>query len=110
MSCFRLPLRYCCLGVILTWGTVLERSGYDIPHNSRSVMTPERLHRIRAVYKAAVDSPAGGRQALLDHECEGDELRQEVQRLLGTREHLPEWLAGSVLGVAHGAVLEADSQ
>jgi hypothetical protein len=57
-------------------------------------MTPERLLRIRAVYEAAVDSPAAARQALLDHECEGDEeLRQEVERLLGAREYLPAWLS-----------------
>src|SRR5215831_4050528 len=73
-------------------------------------MTPERLHRIRAVYEAAVDSPAAARQALLDRECEGDEeLRQEVERLLGAREHLPEWLAGPALGMARDAALEADS-
>ena len=73
-------------------------------------MTPARLHRIRAVYEAAVDSPAAARQALLDHECEGDEeLRKEVEHLLGARENLPGWLAGPVLGVAHAAVLEADS-
>jgi hypothetical protein len=65
-------------------------------------MTPERLLRIRAVYEAAVDSPAAVRQALLDHECEGDEeLRQEVERLLSAREHLPAWLSGPELGIAH---------
>lgn len=36
-------------------------------------MTPERLHRIRVVYEAAVNSPVGARQALLERECEGDE-------------------------------------
>jgi hypothetical protein len=44
-------------------------------------MTPERLHRIRAVYEAAVDSPVVARQALLERECAGDDaLRQEVER------------------------------
>ena len=63
-------------------------------------MTSERLLRIRAVYEAAVDSPAAARQALLDHECKGDEeLRQEVERLLGAREKLPAWLAGPLLGL-----------
>src|SRR5215469_2081127 len=74
---------------------------------SRDLMTPERLQRIRAVYEAAVDSPAGAREALLDHECRGDEdLRKEVERLLGARADLPDWLAGPVLGMAHAAVLE----
>jgi serine/threonine protein kinase len=73
-------------------------------------MTPERLHRIRAVYEAAVDSPAAARQALLDHECDGDaDLRQEVEKLLGARENLPPWLAGPVLGMAHAAVLGSPS-
>jgi hypothetical protein len=67
-------------------------------------MTSERLLRIRAVYEAAVDSQAAARQALLDHECDGDEeLRQEVERLLGAREHLPAWLSGPVLGMAQAA-------
>src|SRR5690242_13750534 len=49
-------------------------------------MTPERLHRIRAVYEAAVLSPPAAREALLDHECDGDEeLRKEVELLLGAR-------------------------
>ena len=73
-------------------------------------MTPERLHRIRAVYEAAVDTPAAARQALLDRECNGDdELRQEVERLLGARENLPEWLSGPVLGVAHAALANGPS-
>ena len=64
-------------------------------------MTPERLHRIRAVYEAAVDSPAAARPALLESECEGDaDLRQEVERLLGARERAPEWLGAPVLGAA----------
>jgi serine/threonine-protein kinase len=68
-------------------------------------MTPERLRRIRAVYEAAVDTPAAVRQAVLDRECDGDdELRQEVERLLGAHEHLPEWLSGPVLGMAHAAL------
>src|SRR5690242_9128419 len=73
-------------------------------------MTPERLHRIRAVYEAAVDTPAGARQAVLERECDGDaELRLEVERLIGAREHLPEWLSGPVLGVAHPALANAPS-
>jgi hypothetical protein len=68
-------------------------------------MTPERLQRIRAVYEAAVGTPAAVRQAALERECGGDdELRQEVERLLGAREHLPDWLSGPVLGAAHAVV------
>jgi serine/threonine protein kinase len=68
-------------------------------------MTPERLHRIRAVYEAAADTPAAGRQALLERECEGDdELRQEVDRLLSARERVPEWLSGPLLDAANAAV------
>jgi serine/threonine-protein kinase len=70
-------------------------------------MTPERLYRIRAVYEAAVDTPAAGRQAVLERECGGDEeLRQEVERLLGAREHVPEWLSTPLLGAANAALLE----
>jgi hypothetical protein len=73
-------------------------------------MTPERFDRIRAVYEAAVDAPAVSRQRVLDRECNGDdELRQEVERLLGAREHLPEWLSGPVLGAANVALLEGHS-
>ena len=73
-------------------------------------MTPERLHRIRAVYEAAVDSPAAARRALLERECHGDdELRQEVERLLGAREHLPEWLSGPLLGAARAALPDTRS-
>src|SRR5262249_39229934 len=73
-------------------------------------MTPERFDRIRAVYEAAVDAPAASRQGVLDRECSGDdELRQEVERLLGAREHLPEWLSGPVLGVAHVALANGPS-
>src|SRR6516164_9261625 len=73
-------------------------------------MTPERLHRIRAVYEAAVDTPAAAREAVLERECEGDdELREEVERLLGAREHLPEWLSSPVLGVAHAALASEPS-
>jgi len=68
-------------------------------------MTPERLHRIRAIYEAAVDAPAAARRALLERACNGDdEVRQEVERLLGAREHLPEWLSAPVLGMAHPAL------
>src|SRR5260370_41209075 len=48
-----------------------------------------------------------GREAFLERECQADEdLRKEVEGLLGAREHLPEWLAGPLLGPA-GPVLHA---
>ena len=73
-------------------------------------MTPERLDRIRAVYEAAVDTPDAAREVVLERACEGDnELRQEVERLLGAREHLPEWLSGPVLGVTHAALASEPS-
>ena len=71
------------------------------------VMTPERLQRIRAVYEAAAATPVAARQALLDRHCEGDfDLRQEVERLLGAREHVPEWLSTPLLGADNAALLE----
>src|SRR5215471_249182 len=74
-----------------------------IPHNS-GTMIPERLHRIRAVYEAAVDSPEAARQAVIERECDGDaELRQEVERLLSAREHLPDWLCDPPPGAARMA-------
>ena len=53
-------------------------------------MTPERLRRIRAVYEAALERDPAAREALLEVECRADgDLRREVERLLGAREHLP---------------------
>jgi serine/threonine protein kinase len=73
-------------------------------------MTPERLSRIRTIYETAVDMNAASRQLVLDRECNGDdELRQEVERLLGARERLPAWLSGPVFGVAHVALANGPS-
>ena len=70
-------------------------------------MTPERLRRIRAVYEAALETDTAAREGFLERECQADEdLRKEVERLLCAREHLPEWLAGPLLGPA-GPVLDA---
>ena len=70
-------------------------------------MTPERLRRIRAVYEAALEMDPAAREEFLERECQADgDLRKEVERLLGAREHLPEWLAGPLLGPA-GPVLDA---
>lgn len=70
-------------------------------------MTPEHLRRIRAVYEAALEMDPAAREAFLERQCQADgDLRKEVERLLGAREHLPEWLAGPLLGPA-GPVLEA---
>src|SRR5260370_13336694 len=70
-------------------------------------MTPERLRRIRAVYEAALEMDPAARKTLLERECQtDDDLRKEVERLLGAREHLPKWLAGPLLGPA-GPVLDA---
>ena len=70
-------------------------------------MTPERLRRIRAVYEAALETDTAAREAFLERECQADEdLRKEVERLLCAREHLPEWLAGPLLGPA-GPVFDA---
>jgi eukaryotic-like serine/threonine-protein kinase len=70
-------------------------------------MTPERLRRIRDVFEAALEMDPAAREAFLERECQADgDLRKEVERLLGLREHLPEWLAGPLLGPA-GPVLDA---
>ncbi|HTS30051.1 MAG TPA: serine/threonine-protein kinase [Bryobacteraceae bacterium] len=70
-------------------------------------MTPERLRRIRDVFEAALEMGPEAREAFLERECQADgDLRKEVERLLGVREHLPEWLAGPLLGPA-GPVLDA---
>ena len=64
-------------------------------------MTPERHHQIRACYEAALALEPAARGAFLDRECQGDEnIRQEVERLLGARERRPEFLAGPILGPA----------
>jgi serine/threonine-protein kinase len=73
-------------------------------------MTPERLHRIRAIYEAAVDAPVAARQALLERECNGDDdVRQEVERLLDARERLPEWLSKAILGAANAALVDVST-
>src|ERR1700730_4010761 len=70
-------------------------------------MTPERLRRIRAVYEAALEMDPAAREEFLERECQADgDLRKEVERLMGAREHLPEWLAGPLVGPA-GPVLDA---
>src|SRR5215475_1919921 len=70
-------------------------------------MTPERLARIRTVYETAWEMDAAARETFLRRECQDDaDLRKEVERMLGAREHLPEWLAGPLLGPA-GPVLDA---
>jgi serine/threonine protein kinase len=70
-------------------------------------MTPERLRRIRTVYEAALEMDLAAQEAFLERECQADgDLRKEVERLLGARDHLPEWLAGPLLGPA-GPVLDA---
>lgn len=54
-----------------------------------------------------MDIGPAAREAFLERECQADEdLRKEVERLLDAREHLPEWLAGPLLGPA-GPVLHA---
>jgi predicted Ser/Thr protein kinase len=46
-------------------------------------MTPERWDRIKTVFMAALDQPAGQRRAWLHEACAGDEaLRAEIQELL----------------------------
>jgi serine/threonine protein kinase len=50
---------------------------------------------------------ASARETFLQQECQDDpDLRREVEHLLGARQHLPEWLAGPLLGPA-GPVLDA---
>jgi eukaryotic-like serine/threonine-protein kinase len=70
-------------------------------------MTPERLRRIRAVYETAMETDPGAQEAFLQRECHADaDLLKEVARLLSAREHLPEWLAGPLLGPA-GSIFDA---
>jgi hypothetical protein len=63
-------------------------------------MTPERLARIRALYEQAVEMDTSGREALLDRECREQDLRREVELLLGAREHVPGWLNEPPLAAA----------
>src|SRR5260370_40340369 len=77
------------------------------PGARSSLMTPERLRRIRDVYESAMELDPADREAFLERECQADvALRKEVERLLGAREHVPEWLAGPLIGPA-GPVLHA---
>jgi eukaryotic-like serine/threonine-protein kinase len=70
-------------------------------------MTPERLGRIRTIYETAWGKDAAARETFLQRECQDDaDLRKEVKHLLGARDHLPEWLAGLLLGAA-GPVFDA---
>jgi serine/threonine protein kinase len=78
----------------------VTQKAYDTP-GWRILMTPERLHQIRALYEATIVLDPSAREAFLERECLGDaDIRQEVARLLSAREHLPEWLSGPLLGPA----------
>jgi hypothetical protein len=55
----------------------------DWKQESRA-MTPERWRRIGELYQAALALAEGGRNALLDQACAGDEeLRRQVESLRG---------------------------
>ncbi len=64
-------------------------------------MTPEELGRIREIYELAVRMSIPDRNEFLDRECQGDVgMRNEVERLIEAREHVPDWLDQPLVGWA----------
>lgn len=64
-------------------------------------MTPEELSRIRKVYEEALPLSSPEREAFLERECDGNQaIREEVDCLLKSRDHVPAWLDRPALGVA----------
>ncbi len=60
-------------------------------------MSPERWHRIEAVFQSAVDLPKNERSTFLDAECgPDDDLRLEVERLLASDESADEFIESPV--------------
>jgi len=56
-------------------------------------MTPEALGRIREIYESALRMSISDREEFLERECHGKAgMRDEVDRLLNAREHVPDWL------------------
>ncbi|MEZ6234926.1 MAG: serine/threonine-protein kinase [Phycisphaerales bacterium] len=71
-------------------------------------MTPERHQRVKSLFAAACEMPAAERSAFLTQQCAGDdELRREVEALLGFDSDPAENLKTPVLGASLATVLGA---
>lgn len=64
-------------------------------------MTPEEFAVVRQVYEAALPLRGSDRERFLEQACRGGEwIREEVDRLLRSRDGAPSWLEHPALGVA----------
>ena len=64
-------------------------------------MTPEDLGKIRKIFEEALTLSGSEREAFLERECHGDDaVRDEVGRLLKSRDNAPAWLDRPALGAA----------
>ncbi|MCA9288446.1 MAG: hypothetical protein KDA05_07670, partial [Phycisphaerales bacterium] len=71
-------------------------------------MTPERHQRVKSLFAAACELPAAERSAFLNQQCAGDEdLRREVEALLGFDSDPADGLKTPVLGASLATVLGA---
>ncbi|HQR36582.1 MAG TPA: protein kinase [Blastocatellia bacterium] len=56
-------------------------------------MTPERWQQVKEIFNAALDRPAGERDALLESACGDDpSLRQQVENLLSSHQHAGDFI------------------
>ena len=70
-------------------------------------MTPERYKQVGHIYHAALELDSGGRAAFLDGACGGDdELRREVESLLGAHDRASDYFAALAVGVAADVVAQ----
>ena len=71
-------------------------------------MTPERWHRIKELFHAAIERAEAERRAFLDEACAGDaEALREVESLVAAHEREGEFLEGAAARVAAGVVATA---
>jgi serine/threonine protein kinase len=64
-------------------------------------MTPEDLGKIRKIFEEALTLRGSEREAFLERECHADDaVRDEVGRLLKSRDNAPAWLDRPALGAA----------
>jgi predicted ATPase/serine/threonine protein kinase len=64
-------------------------------------MNPQRYQRVGEIYHAALDVPRDRRSGYLDEACQGDEqLRHEVESLLGANERAGEFITAPAIDVA----------
>ena len=74
-------------------------------------MTPERWHKIRELFKSALERAPDERAAFLDQACAGDdELRKEVASLIASHEKTGSFIDAPALGAAAHLLAEKNPE